>query len=54
MKEIVISTFMNEVEGAEEKYVVREIDDSGRVLRTRVVGSEYDAETVKLEWQKQS
>jgi hypothetical protein len=54
MKEIVIATFLNEVEGAQEKYVVREVDDSGRVLRTRVVGSEYDAETVKLEWQKQS
>lgn len=54
MKQIVISSFLNETESSQEKFVVREIDSEGRVLRTRVVATQYDAETVRLEWQKQS
>jgi hypothetical protein len=53
--DIRITTFLNEiVDGAVEKYVVREYNDQGTVVRTRQVSSKQDAENVKLEWQKQS
>jgi hypothetical protein len=53
--DIRITTFLNEiVDGAVEKYVVREYNNQGTVVRTRQVSSKQDAENVKLEWQKQS
>ena len=52
--DIRITTFLNEiVDGAVEKYVVREYNNQGTVIRTRQVSSKQDAENVKLEWQKQ-
>ena len=52
--DIRITTFLNEiVDGAVEKYVVREYNNEGTVIRTRQVSSKQDAENVKLEWQKQ-
>jgi len=53
--DIRITTFLNEiVDGAVEKYVVREYNNQDTVVRTRQVSSKQDAENVKLEWQKQS
>ena len=53
--DIRITTFLNEiVDGAVEKYVVREYNNQGTVVRTRQVSSKQDEENVKLEWQKQS
>ena len=52
--DIRITTFLNEiVDGAVEKYVVREYNNEGTVIRTRQVSSKQDAVNVKLEWQKQ-
>ena len=52
--DIRITTFLNEiVDGAVEKYVVREYNNEGTVIRTRQVSSKQDAENVKIEWQKQ-
>lgn len=53
MKTIEINTYLTEVENAEEKYVVREFDIDGNLIRTRVVQSQDDAKRVKEEWQKQ-
>ena len=50
---IEISVFLSEVVDSDQRYVVREYnEDRSRVLRTRVVGSMDEAESVKLEWQK--
>jgi hypothetical protein len=55
MKNIKITPYLNEiVDGAVEKFIVREYNDSGNVVRTRVVTTLTEAENVKLEWQKQS
>lgn len=51
---IEISMFLSEVADSPDRYVVRMYnDDKSRILRTRVVGSMDEAESVKLEWQKQ-
>ena len=52
--DITITTYLTEVQNGEEKYVVRMFDESGNLVKTRVVQSEEDAQRVKLEWQKQS
>ena len=52
MNKIEISMFLSEVAEAQEKWVVREFNDDGHLLRTRVVGSEDEANNVRVEWQK--
>lgn len=52
MNKVEISMFLNEVENAEEKWVVREFDSEDRLIRTRVVASEEEANDVRLLWQK--
>lgn len=52
MNRIEINMFLSETTDAQEKWVVREFNASENLIRTRVVGSEEEANTVKLEWQK--
>ena len=50
---IEISVFLSEVVDSDQRYVVREYnEDKSRVLRTRVVATQDEAESVKLEWSK--
>ena len=50
---IEISVFLSEVVDSDQRYVVREYnEDKSRVLRTRVVATRDEAESVKLEWSK--
>lgn len=52
MNRIEINMFLSETNDAQEKWVVREFNDEGHLLRTRVVGSEEEANGVKTQWQK--
>lgn len=50
---IEIKSYLNEMfENATEKFVVREVDEDDRVVRTRLVQTEEAAQLVKQEWQK--
>lgn len=52
MNRIEITMFLSETSDAQEKWVVREFNDEGHLLRTRVVESEAKASDVRLEWEK--
>ena len=53
MNTIEIKSYLNNMfEDATEKFVVREIDDDDKVIRTRLVQNEEAAQLVKQEWQK--
>lgn len=49
---IVVTPFLNEYTSTDEKWVVRELDSEGNVLRTRMTQTHEDAEAVRREWEK--
>ena len=52
MNKIEISEFLTETQDAEPRWVVRMFNSEDHLLRTRVVGSEEEANNTKIEWAK--